>query len=260
VGHLFDVIEHPILSRATMKLKPLFPLASFALLATAQFISPLRLHAQAPPGPLPAAQPKDDERAPNTEQPRELKPATKESLKGSWKLNIDDSDDAHKKMEAASTSQNNGPYGGNRGGGMGGGSPWPGGGGMGGSRGGMGRNQGEDTTPQVQRLLDPPDSLSFTQKPGEVDVIDSRSRKIAFYTDGRKIEKSKDNEFQELDARWQDVELVSDEKIQNNRKITREYEIEPGGQRLYETLRIDLRNGSRLNIRYAYDIIPDEKP
>jgi hypothetical protein len=240
-----------------MRRTPLFPVASFALLATVLYVSPSPLEAQAPPGPLPAAQPKDGEPAPSAEQPRERKPATKESFTGSWKLNIDDSDDGHKKMEAASGShQNNGPYGGNRGG-MG--SPWPGGGGMGGPR--MGRNQGEDTTPQVQKLLDPPDSLSFTQKPGEVDVIDSRSRKIAFYTDGRKIEKSKDNEYQELDARWQDVELVSDEKIQNNRKITREYEIEPGGERLYETLRIDLRNGSRVNIRYAYDIIPsDDKP
>jgi hypothetical protein len=204
------------------------------------------------------AQPKDDQPAPNSsgsEQPRERKPATKESLNGSWKLNIDDSDDGHKKMEAASGSnQNNGPYGGNRGGGLG--SPWPGGGGMGGPR--TGRNQGEDTTPQVQRLLDPPDSLSFSQKSGEVDLVDSRSRKIAFYTDGRTIEKSKDNDYQELGARWQDVELVSDEKIASNRKITREFEIEPGGERLYETLRIDLRNGSRVNIRYAYDIIPPE--
>jgi len=246
-----------------MNLKPLFPFTCFALLASAQLLSPSLLRAQAPPGPLAPAQPKDDERPPaSTEQPRELKPATKESLKGSWKLNIEDSDDGHKKMDDATNSRNNnnGPYGGNRGG-MGGGSPWPGGGGggMGGPRGGMGRNQGEDTTPQVQRLLDPADSLSFTQKPGEVDVIDSRSRKIAFYTDGRKIEKSKDNDYQELDARWQDVDLVSDEKIQNNRKITREYEIQPGGERLYETLRIDLRSGSRVTIRYAYDIIPDAK-
>jgi hypothetical protein len=245
-----------------MNLKPLFPFASFALLASAQIVSPTLLRAQAPPGPLPAAQPKDDQvPSSSSEQPKELKPATKESYKGSWKLNIGDSDDGHKKMDAASSSSNrngnNGPYGGNRGG-MGGGSPWPGGGGMGGPRGGMGR-QGEDTTPQVQKLLDPADSLSFTQKAGEVDVIDSYSRKIAFYTDGRTIEKSKDNDYQQLDARWQDVELVSDEKIQNNRKITREYEIQPGGERLYETLRIDLRSGSRVTIRYAYDIIPDAK-
>ena len=238
-----------------MKLKPLFPLASFALLTGALFISPTLVRAQAPPGPLAPAQPKGgDQPVPSSEQPRERKPPTKESFNGSWKLNIDDSDDGHKKMEAASGSnQNNGPYGGNRGGL---GSPWPGGGGMGGPR--MGRNQGEDTTPQVQKLLDPPDSLSFSQKPGEVDLIDSRSRKIAFYTDGRTIEKSKDNEYQELGARWQDVELVSNEKITNNRKITREFEIEPGGERLYETLRIDLRSGSRVTIRYAYDIIPPE--
>jgi hypothetical protein len=241
-----------------MNLKPLFPFAFVALLASVQLASPSLLRAQAPPGPLAPAQPKDDQPLPPSEQPRELKPATKESLKGSWKLNLDDSDDGHKKMDDASTSSNrngnNGPYGGNRGG-LGGPSPFPGGG----QRGGMGRNQGEDTTPQVQRLLDPADSLSFTQKPGEVDLIDSRSRKIAFYTDGRKIEKSKDNEYQELDARWQDVDLVSDEKIATNRRITREFSIQPGGERLYETVRIDLRSGSRVTIRYAYDIIPDAK-
>ena len=88
------------------------------------------------------------------------------------------------KTRPAVRNSNNGPYGGNRGG-MGGGSPWPGGGGMGGPRGGMGAQPGGRHYLKC-RGFDPADSLSFTQKPEEVDVIDSRSRKIAFYTDGRK--------------------------------------------------------------------------
>ena len=53
------------------------------------------------------------------------------------------------------------------------------------------------------------------------------------------------------------TDLVSDEKIQNSRKITREFEVQPGGERLYETLRIDSSARDReWTIRHAYDIIP----
>src|ERR1700723_4211435 len=61
-GHLFGVTAHPYLARTTMRRKPLFPLASFTLLATMLTVSPSRLEAQAPPGPLPAAQPTDGDR------------------------------------------------------------------------------------------------------------------------------------------------------------------------------------------------------
>ena len=246
-----------------MNLKPALPIAFFALLATAQLVTPTILRAQAPPGPMTPAAPKDDhqETTMPAEKSKDLKPATRDSLKGSWKLNVDDSDDGHKKMEdARSTNRNssggNGPYGGNRGG-LGGGYPFPGGGG-GGQRGGMGRSQ-DDTSSDVQRLLDPASSLNFTQKPAEVDVVDDRNSKIVFYTDGRKIEKNKDNNYQELNAQWQDIQLVADQKSQSGGHITRVFEVQPGGQHLYETLRIDTRSGLRVTIRYAYDIIGEGK-
>ena len=67
-----------------MKPKLPFPFASFALLASAQLLSGALLRAQAPPGPMALAQPKDDDRPATTERPRALEAATKESLKGSW--------------------------------------------------------------------------------------------------------------------------------------------------------------------------------
>src|SRR4029077_14766604 len=90
-------------------------------------------HAQAPPGPLPQTAAQDGSTAP-PKSPTPDVPRTK-VLAGTWRLNLDESDDPMKKLQQARGSGNGGQGGGRRGGGMGGG--WPGGGGMGG-RGGMG--------------------------------------------------------------------------------------------------------------------------
>src|SRR6478735_8907494 len=109
--------------------------------------------AQAPPGPLPASSSPDASApvsgkpgAPSPDAPRTRK------LAGTWRLNLDESDDPFKKLQQAHGT--GGGHGGHHGGGsMGGG--WPGGGGMGGGRGGMGgggRGGSQDSNSEVQKM------------------------------------------------------------------------------------------------------------
>src|SRR4029077_5603969 len=155
--------------------------AAFLFLVT---LSAPCVRAQAPPGPLPQAAPKDTPGSSqaNTPTPNPNVPRTK-NLAGTWRLNVDDSDDPSKKLRQARGSQNGGQGGGRRGGGMGGG--WPGGGGRGGYGGGRGMGGGESDSDRqkMQLFLQPGQQLTVSQKDPEIDVADGDDRKFAFYTD-----------------------------------------------------------------------------
>src|ERR1700692_2119185 len=112
--------------------RPLQVVAGFVFIAACPLAN---VWAQSPAGPLPQTASQDGSApAAQTTAPRPDVPRTK-ILAGTWRLNLDESDDPAKRMQQARGSDGNGQYGGRRGGGMGGG--WPGGGGLGG-RGGMG--------------------------------------------------------------------------------------------------------------------------
>src|SRR6202048_2030724 len=110
---------------------------SLGLIVTAW---PIGTRAQAPAGPLPAAQPQtpSSPEARPQEQSAPVKPRT--SIMGAWKLNRDESDDARKKMQDAHGADGGRGGGGGRGGvhmgipEMGGGPSGGGGGGGGGRR------------------------------------------------------------------------------------------------------------------------------
>jgi hypothetical protein len=110
-------------------------------------------------------------------RPEEPAMPQRKQLFGFWRLNVDESDDAHEKLKEASNDGNvasprGGGGGGNGGGGQPGGihvggmgSPFPGGGGGGGSR--RGGNNGTDSDldrAQMQELLNPAGSLSVALK------------------------------------------------------------------------------------------------
>jgi len=81
-----------------------------------------------------------------------------------------------------------------------------------------------------------------------------------FYTDGRKLQKSKDDMYQETTAHWEGNRLVSEEKSSRAGKITRSFELAPGGQQLYETLHLgDSRSSYPVIIRYEYDTARENK-
>jgi hypothetical protein len=207
--------------------------------------------AQAPPGPLPAAQPQTPEPrdARRQAQVATVKPRT--SILGAWKLNRDESDDARKKTQDARGANGGG-------GGRGGvrmGIPGMGGGPYGGRRGGGG-NESDQDRERMQEFMNPSRSLTVAEakKDVEIDMFDDQEHKSAFFTDGRKLQKTKDNASQEIAAHWDGNRLVTDEKSPSGRKISRTYELSYDGTQLYETLRLSRgRSDTQVSIRYVYD-------
>jgi hypothetical protein len=194
-----------------------------------------------PPGTMPAAKPQ--EAAPL--------PPPRQSILGAWKLNRDESDDLRNRSQASHGSGGGG-YGGRRAGGG-----WPGGGGYGGHRGGMGGGESDEERQKMHELLSPAMTMTFSMTGAEVDLIDDRDRKRAFITDGRKLQKSKDDNNQEIAAKWDGNRLITDEKSPRGGKMSRTFELSPDGRQLYENLRMESsgRNNRSLDVHYVYDIL-----
>jgi hypothetical protein len=227
---------------------------------------PVFISAQAPPGPMTGPPSQDAPPAPAHPQPPKpaLQPRT--SIFGEWQLNRDDSDDPRKKMEEARSSRGNGGYGGSGprvgfpGGGMGGG-------GLGGRRMGQ-QGESDDERQRMQELLNPPSKLTVAEPAiptsvaahegsvpsSEVDLFDDQQRKRALFTDGRKLQKSKDADYQEIAAHWDGKRLATDEKGPRGNKMSRTFELSYDGTQLYETLHLTSgRNNGTMLIRYVYD-------
>jgi hypothetical protein len=224
-----------------------------------------RLLAQAPPGPMTPSQPLPPPK-PSAAPKKQQQIDPRKTLEGYWKLNSDDSDDPRRKIEAArqTDARSRGGMGG--GGNPGGGYPYPGGGpggpvggpgGGNGPYGGSGRGMGDENNENTERTLDmvrPAYAQSIALKDTEVDATTDRDDKLVFYTDGRKIQKSKDNSLQQISAHWDGGQLVTDEKGPQGRKMSRTIELSPDGRQLYETWHIDNgRSGSAIVIRYVYE-------
>ena len=108
----------------------------------------------------------------------------------------------------------------------------------------------------MAELLSPSGSLTIAEatKNVEVDLFDEQERKRAFFMDGRKLQKSKDANYQEIAARWDGARLVTDEKNPRGGKMSRTYELSYDRTQLYETLHMTVgRSNTPLVIRYVYD-------
>ncbi len=135
---------------------------------------------------------------------------------------------------------------------MGGGWPGGGGGGYGGHRGG---GENDEQREKMRELFTPAKKITLSMTGAEVDLVDDRDRKRAFMTDGRKLQKSKDDNYQEIAAKFDGNRLVSEEKDPRGNKMTRTFELSEDGRQLYETLRVTSgRSNSPLAVRYVYDI------
>jgi len=96
--------------------------------------------------------------------------------------------------------------------------------------------------------------LTFAINSAEVDLTDDHYRKIAFFTDGRQLQKSKDDSYQEIAAHWDGKQLVTDEKTPQNAKMSRTFELSPDGRQFYETVHVDRgKSKGLLTIRYVFD-------
>lgn len=238
-------------------------------------MTPRAAMAQAPSGPIGPPQSQSDSE-PRT-QPVQPAPKPKApvvpprtTLAGAWRFNHDDSDDPQQRVRVAEQSSGGNsrgyPGGGYPGGYPGGGYPggypggpggypggYPGGGYPGGGR---GQRNAEDIAdnPQMQPLIHPGDSLNIDLKNPEVDITDDQFRKLTVYTDGRKLQKSKDDNSREVAAHWNGTQLVTDEKSPLGGKMSRTFELSADGRQLYENLHIDNgRSKTPLTIRYVYN-------
>jgi hypothetical protein len=132
-----------------------------------------------------------------------------------------------------------------------------GGGYPGGGHGGYGRPRGEsdEERQKMHELLTPPNAITLSMTGAEVDLIDDQDRKRALMTDGRKLQKSKDANYQEIAAKWDGHRLVTDEKDPRGNKMSRTFELSEDGRQLYETLHLKMgRNNTDTSFRYVYDI------
>jgi hypothetical protein len=204
----------------------------------------------APTHPLPPPKP-----APPLKKRPEVDP--RKTLAGFWKLNTDQSDDPQKQLDEArqtNAGSSGGPGVGN--GRVGIGFPTPGSGGNG-PYGGSGRGMGgqdTETSERIRELVRPDYSQNIGLKDAEVDATNDRGDKLVYYTDGRKIQKSKDDSFRAVSAHWDGSRLVTDEKGPQGRKMTRTLELSPDGKQFYETWHIENgRSRSVIVIRYVYD-------
>lgn len=203
-------------------------------------------HAQSPSGPITAA-PATPATTANAPNPAPL-PAPRTTILGGWKFNPDDRDDPSKRRQDSGGS--NGGYGGR--GRMGG--SWPGGsgGGYGGRRGG---GESDEQRQKMRELFAPARSITLSMTGAEVDLVDDRDRQRAFMTDGRKLQKPKDDSYQEIAAKFDGNRLVTDEKDPRGNKMSRTFELSSDGRQLYETLHMTSgRSNTSLVIRYVYDL------
>jgi hypothetical protein len=237
--------QKAVVMRRGSSLTSFVAILSFALLGTSA-----SLRAQAPAGPLPAAQPKTPPPS-ASEQEQQPKVEKRTSIFGQWKLNLDDSDDPRKKMEEVQSSSVRGGPGGIRVG-----IPGLGGvGGIGGGRGGM----SDADRQRVQEVILPANTLALTQKDPkdpEIDLIDDQNRKCALFTDGRKLQKPdpKNDSSQEIAAHWDGSRLVTDEKSPRGGKMSRTFELSYDGTQLYETVYLATgRSSAPVEVRYVYD-------
>jgi len=236
------------------------------------------LRAQAPPGPIIPSRTADTATSapprlnPRAQPPPPPKPTPRETIAGSWKLNRDQSDDARKKIEEANrgnTNSRNGTWGSGGGGGgngpygggpMGGGYPFPGpaGGGPYGGNPGPGGGQGNDTeSAWLREYIYPANSVDVVIKDAETDFVEDSGRKLVFYTDGRKLQKSKDQNYREISAHWEGARLVAKEKSPQGGDIRRTFELSGDGRQLDEYVTVEVGRSNRpLMLHYLYDIIP----
>jgi len=234
------------------------------LIAGAGLLSSGIVLSQAPPGPMtppPSVAANSDAAPPPPPKKPEVPP--RKSIMGAWQLNKDESDDGRRKLQRAKDAENtnrgNGPYGssGPRVGG-----PWPGGypGGSGGSP--YPRDNSSDYD-QMGDIVNPPREIKFIQREPDdpsVELLDDREHRRMFYTDGRKLQKSKGPDYEEIAAKWDGSKLVTDEKGAHNGKISRTFELSADGRQLIEIVHVSDNKGNHpATVQYVYDAIDDRE-
>ena len=111
-----------------------------------------------------------------------------------------------------------------------------------------------DLSERILQTVRPDLSESVALTDAEVDSTNDQGNKTVFFTDGRKVQKSKSDAVQEVPAKWNGAQLVTDEKGPQGKKMSRTIELSPDGRQFYETWHIENgKSGAPIVIRYVYD-------
>jgi len=226
-----------------------------ALLATAlaglsmcmiTFLPQGRVAAQSAAGPLPAAAPSDQPRQAPAAQSNNT--AGKPNLGGTWKLNVDQSDNPMQKMREAQQESGQQPGGGRRGGGgFGGGGRYGGGGGYGRNGGGQGGANGRRGGMQGMA------QLVIEQTPTSVKVTESTGRVIALYHANPESAPA-NGDANVPAAQWQDNKLVTTVEMPNGGTTSRSFEIASDTKQLIVITKMETKRLKEpLTIRQVYD-------
>jgi len=231
----------------------------FAAILLLSILTSGRANAQSTTGPMNGATPSDQPSA--ASQTRSTaQVAGKPNLAGTWKLNVDQSDNPMQKMrEAQQESGEQGGGGGNGGGGgFGGGGYGRRGGGGGGNGGGMGggNQQGGRRGGGMQM-----GQLVIEQTPTSAKVSDSSGRVLALYqaSPEQGSQSSAGNSANNGGnappvAQWQENKLVTTLQTRNGGTTTRTYEMSPDNKQLIVTTTIqNQRIKEPVTIKQVYD-------
>jgi hypothetical protein len=121
-------------------------------------------------------------------------------------------------------------------------------------------DEDNDISERTQEMVRPAHSQTIALQDAELDATDDRETKLVFFTDGRKIQKSKDDSVQQISAHWNGTQLVTDEKGPQGKKMSRTLELSSDGRQFYETWHIEHgRSGSAIVIRYVYDAAAEDR-
>ena len=119
---------------------------------------------------------------------------------------------------------------------------------------GPGSSGSEDNRARLRELVEAPEQLKIAQKGSEIDMTDPEYRERKLFTDGRKIEKSKDERQIPVKAHWDGNQLVTEEKGPNGEKISHRYELSEEGKQLTDTLTLESKKlTTPIIIRSVYD-------
>jgi hypothetical protein len=209
--------------------------------------------------------------APSGQVQKTDQPSPPQALNGTWKLNADKSDDADEKLRGRPPQQDisndagsvpSGSQGASSGGRRSGGNGVPYGrpGGAGPLGGPLPIGEDAKAHQKMLDLLRPSTLLTVEVKEGVFDFTDENNRKRAFFTDGRKLQKSKDDTYKEIAALWSVGRLSFDEKGPRGEKITVTFQLERNARQLIEKTEVDSSKiYSPVVIRYIYDVVPNGK-
>jgi hypothetical protein len=176
---------------------------------------------------------------------------------GTWKENMDLSDDPREKMQEARSSSGRSGFGGRGGmgggGGRGGGGMGGGGGRRGGSGGGdTGDSSGDSTSPsRISETIAAQKVLTIVHREPQLLVTDLNGKARTLFTDARKVEEERSEGTAKIQTKWKDKTVVVVTKVAS-RETTETFERAADGAHLFLTTKVE---GGRLSFSYrrVYD-------